>query len=97
MFVYSPELLMLGSWTAIVPAFVRAGLGVFCLAAGLQGWLRVRASPLERAMLIAAGGLLVAPDAMADVAGLVLFGLVWVMQTMRRTAEVASAPAASLD
>ena len=97
MFVYSPELLMMGSWTVIVPSFARAAIGVFCLAAGLQGWLRVRASPLERAMLIAAGGLLVAPNAMADVAGLVLFGLVWTMQTMRRAAGVASAPAASLD
>jgi TRAP transporter 4TM/12TM fusion protein len=97
MFVYSPELLMIGSWTAIVPAFARAALGVFCLAAGLQGWLRLRASPLERLLLIGAAGLLVAPNAVADAVGLALFVLVWVMQTVRRPAGVASAPAASLD
>ena len=92
-------MLVTGVQTCALPISVRAGVGVFCLAAGLQGWLRVRASPLERAILIAAGGLLVAPNAMADVAGLVLFALVWTMQTMtmRRAAGVASAPAASLD
>jgi TRAP transporter 4TM/12TM fusion protein len=97
MFVYSPELLMIGSWPEILFAFARAGLGVFCLAAGLQGWLRRRATALERALLITAGILLVVPNLMADAGGLLLLALVWGLQSVRRASEIAPAPAASLD
>jgi TRAP transporter 4TM/12TM fusion protein len=97
MFVYSPELLMIGSWPEILFAFARAGLGVFCLAAGLQGWLRRRATALERALLITAGILLVVPNLMADAGGLLLLALVWGLQSLRRASEIAPAPVASLD
>jgi TRAP transporter 4TM/12TM fusion protein len=97
MFVYSPELLMIGSWPDILFAFARAGVGVFCLAAGLQGWLRRRATPLERALLITAGMLLVVPNLMADAGGLMLLALAWTLQSLRRAPEIAPAPAASLD
>jgi TRAP transporter 4TM/12TM fusion protein len=97
MFVYSPELLMIGSWPDILFAFARAGVGVFSLAAGLQGWLRRRATPLERALLITAGMLLVVPNLTADAGGLILLALVWTLQSLRRAPEIAPAPAASLD
>jgi TRAP-type uncharacterized transport system fused permease subunit len=97
MFVYSPELLMIGSWPDILFAFARAGVGVFCLAAGLQGWLRRRATPLERALLITAGMLLVVPNLTADAGGLILLALAWTLQSLRRAPEIAPAPAASLD
>jgi TRAP transporter 4TM/12TM fusion protein len=97
MFVYSPELLMLGSWPEILFAFVRAGLGIFCLAAGLQGWLRCRATALDRTVLLAAGILFVVPNLVADLGGLLLLGLAWGQQSLRRAPEIAPAPAASLD
>ncbi|HET9855402.1 MAG TPA: TRAP transporter permease [Methylomirabilota bacterium] len=97
MFVYSPELLMLGSWPEILFAFVRAGLGIFCLAAGLQGWLRCRATALDRTVLLAAGILFVVPNLVADLGGLLLLGLAWGLQSLRRAPEIARAPAASLD
>jgi TRAP transporter 4TM/12TM fusion protein len=97
MFVYSPELLMMGSWPEILFAFARAGVGVFCLAAGLQGWLRCRATVLERALLITAGILLVVPNLMADAGGLILLALAWGLQSLRRASEIAPAPAPSLD
>jgi TRAP transporter 4TM/12TM fusion protein len=97
MFVYSPELLMMGSWPEILFAFARAGLGIFCLAAGLQGWLRCRATGLDRTLLLAAGVLFVVPNLMADLGGLILLGLAWSLQSLRRAPEIAPAPAASLD
>ena len=97
MFVYSPELLMIGTWPEILLAFARAAIGIFCLAAGLQGWLRCRATPLDRALLIAAGILFVVPTFIADLGGAILLGLAWGLQTLRRSSEVAPAPAASLD
>ena len=97
MFVYSPELLMLGSWPEILFAFARAGLGIFCLAAGLQGWLRCRATVLDRALLVTAGFLFVVPNLVAGAGGLILLVLTWGLQTLRRASEIAPAPAASLD
>ncbi|MGH7300868.1 MAG: hypothetical protein ACREJE_10685 [Candidatus Rokuibacteriota bacterium] len=72
-------------------------LGIFCLAAGLQGWLRRRATPLDRALLVTAAILLVIPNAMADLGGLLLLGLTWGLQSLRRGPEIAPAPAPSLD
>jgi TRAP-type uncharacterized transport system fused permease subunit len=97
MFVYSPALLMMGTWPQILLATATAGLGVFCLAAGLQGWLRRQATLADRALLIGAGLLLIFPSAAADVAGLALFGAAYVLQSMRRPPGVARAPAPSLD
>ncbi|HEU4371485.1 MAG TPA: TRAP transporter fused permease subunit [Methylomirabilota bacterium] len=97
MFVYQPALLMIGSWPEIVLALARAAFGVVCLAAGLQGWLRSRATPFDRALLLAAGILFVVPSAAADVVGLALLALVWGLQSARRAPEIAPAPAASLD
>jgi TRAP-type uncharacterized transport system fused permease subunit len=97
MFVYSPALLMIGPWPQILLAALTAGLGVFCLAAGLQGWLRSRATIADRALLIGAGFLLVVPRATANVTGVVLLAAVYGLQSLRRTSEIAPAPAASLD
>jgi TRAP-type uncharacterized transport system fused permease subunit len=97
MFVYSPELLMMGSWPVILLAVARAGLGVFCLAAALQGWMRCRATPAERAMLFGAAGLFIVPNVLADVVALALLAAVYGLQWARRVPGIAPAPAASLD
>jgi TRAP-type uncharacterized transport system fused permease subunit len=98
MFVYQPALLMLGSWPQIMLAGGTAALGVVCLAAALQGWLRCRATPIERVVLLAAGFLFVSPWALADVTALVLLAATYVLQGFRRASpEVAPATAASLD
>ena len=97
MFVYSPELLMIGSWPEIGLAVTRAGIGIFCLAAGLQGWLRCRATVLDRALLVTAGLLFVVPNLVAGAGGLILLALTWGLQSLRRASEIAPAPAASLD
>ena len=97
MFVYQPALLMMGPWSDILLAFARAVIGVFCLAAALQGWLRRRATVFERCLLIAASILFVTPSLIADVVGLILLALVWGLHSTRRTAGVVRAPTASLD
>jgi TRAP transporter 4TM/12TM fusion protein len=48
-----------------------AAVGVGALAMGAGGWLRRRATPVERALAVAAGLLLMYPAAAADVGGLV--------------------------
>src|SRR3546814_2060782 len=47
--------------SAILFATATAAMGVICLAAGLQGWLRSRATTLDRVMLLVAAALFVVP------------------------------------
>jgi TRAP transporter 4TM/12TM fusion protein len=96
MFVYSPALLMMGSWPQILLAAASAGLGVFCLAAGLQGWLRRRATMVDRVLLIGAGFLLVIPRPAANLVGVILLAATAGLQSMRRSPEIVSAPTASV-
>jgi TRAP-type uncharacterized transport system fused permease subunit len=88
---------MIGSWPEILLASGTAAVGVVCLAGGLQGWLRTRATVPDRALLLVAGALLVVPWLAADVAGLALMATTYVLQTLRRAPGVASAIAPSLD
>jgi TRAP-type uncharacterized transport system fused permease subunit len=97
MFVYSPALLMIGSWPEIMFAVATAAVGVFCLAAALQGWLRSRATVFDRALLLGAGFLFVVPRPLANVGGLLLLSLAYGLQWLRRAPGIAPAPAASLD
>jgi len=97
MFVYQPALLMIGSWPQILLAAGTAALGVVCLAAGLQGWLRRRATLVDRLLLFAAGFLFVAPWLLADLVALILLAVTYGLQGLRPAPEIAPAPAASLD
>jgi len=97
MFVYQPALLMIGPWPQILLAAGTAALGVVCLAAGLQGWLRCRATLVDRLMLFAAGFLFVTPWLLADLVALILLAGTYGLQGLRPAPEIASAPVASLD
>jgi len=97
MFVYQPALLLIGPWSQILLAGGTAALGVVCLAAGLQGWLRSPTTLVDRALLLVAGFLFVTPWALADVVALVLLGVTYALQGLRRAPEIAPASAAPLD
>ncbi len=97
MFVYSPALLMVGSPEEIALATLTAGVGIFCLAAGLQGWLLRRATLGERGLLLAAGFLSVVSGFAGNLAGAGLLALTLVVQTARGRKELARATTLSLD
>ena len=97
MFVYSPALLAMGSLPEIVLATLTAGLGIFCLAAGLQGWLRRAATPVERTLLLGAAAALISPSVYTDMAGVGLLAVALALQMSRRPAEPVHAVGASVD
>jgi TRAP transporter 4TM/12TM fusion protein len=88
MFVFEPSLLMIGSWTDIVPAFITATIGTICLAAGLFGYLLREARLWERAALIAAAVLLIKPGLITDLIGAVLLLIVVACQLLAARAKV---------
>ncbi len=72
MFVYGPELLLIGEPLAIASAAITGSIGVISLAAGAMGYARRRLAGWERAIAIAAALVLVYPGWTSDVIGLVL-------------------------
>lgn len=92
MFVYEPALLMIhDSWIWIIWRFALAVFGVCMLSGGLHGYFLGRASAWQRAILVAAGLALVAPNIWADVFGFVAAAVVLGAQWFeRRRTQVAA-------
>ncbi|HEX6692186.1 MAG TPA: TRAP transporter fused permease subunit [Burkholderiales bacterium] len=96
MFVYEPALLMINGWAqwhVSLMALLSASFGCILLAAGMHGYLLTVARIWERALLVAAGLLLIAPEIISSLVGLALLGVVVAAQLPRRkTAGLAPAP-----
>lgn len=75
MFVYEPALLMINGWDewhVSLLAFVSASIGCMALAAGLHGYLLAACRMWERAVLVIAALLLIAPELYSSIVGIVL-------------------------
>jgi TRAP transporter 4TM/12TM fusion protein len=77
-------LLFKGDPLNIIWTFITALVGIFALAAGMDGWMFKRATPYERAILIIAGLALVYPALVYDFIGLGLVGLAIFSQKVLR-------------
>jgi TRAP transporter 4TM/12TM fusion protein len=77
-------LLLKGSPAGIVWTFATALVGIFALAAGMDGWMFKKATWYEKAILIVAGLALVYPSWIYDVTGLALVGLAVFSQKVLR-------------
>lgn len=80
-------LLLKGSPISIVWTFTTALVGIFALAAGMDGWMFKRATSYERAILIIAGLALVYPALLYDFVGLGLVGIAILSQKVFRKNE----------
>jgi len=83
MFVYGPELLMVGRWPDIVLAFITSTAGVFLIAASVQGYLLREAKVWERVVLFFAALLLIKPGIYTDLMGIAGALLVFSSQVIR--------------
>ncbi|MFP4273749.1 MAG: TRAP transporter permease, partial [Paracoccaceae bacterium] len=85
MFFYNSALLMDGSWLEIGRAALTATVGVFLLAAGVQGWfIAMRAAWFIRIALFVAALLLIAGGLATDIAGVVVAGAALLVQRLFR-------------
>ncbi len=84
MFFYSPELLMQGAWWAILRVAITAGIGIYLLAAALQGYfLAAPANLLQRVVLGAAALAMISGGLVTDLIGLGLGAAIWGVQRWR--------------
>ncbi|OGP92230.1 MAG: hypothetical protein A2157_12955 [Deltaproteobacteria bacterium RBG_16_47_11] len=87
MFIYGPELLLIGPVHKVILATLTATFGVYCLAAGVQNCLFIRTTFYERILLLITSFLLIKPGLTTDLIGIVLFVIVYLSQRMRRKRE----------
>ncbi len=76
MFVYAPELLMIGEWYNVFWASVTAIAGVLMFSAGLHGYFITHSTHWQSGSLVIAGLLLIDPHVVTDIIGLALALLV---------------------
>jgi TRAP-type uncharacterized transport system fused permease subunit len=91
LFVYQPELLLIGEPLAVALAIPTAALGVIALAAGLEGWLLMQTAWWERALLIGGGLLMIVPGLYSDLAGLLLAAISLTNQSRQRARAASGA------
>jgi TRAP transporter 4TM/12TM fusion protein len=99
MFIYEPALLMINGWDqwhVSLLAFISAAIGCMALAAGLHGYLLAACRTWERAVLVIAALLLIAPELISSLVGIaLLLGIAAKQKYLDRpTAAAASKPAA---
>ena len=91
-FVFSPSLLLVAkgfNWPDFIVAFAGCVIGITCLGAALSGWMLARTVAWERALLLIAAVLLVAPEIYSSLIGLALI----VPVLMRQWSAYRAAPA----
>ncbi len=89
MFFYSPALLMQGTAVETVQVILTAGIGVYLLAAAVQGWLFTRLNLIERPIVLIAAVSMISGGWMTDLVGLGL-GLLVGLNQRRVLARVAA-------
>lgn len=88
MFFYSPALLMQGGWGEVLRVFITASVGIYLLAAAIQGWfLNGSVNSIQRGILLVAALAMIAGGLFTDAIGIGLSVLVLLWQlAIRRTA-----------
>ncbi len=91
MFVFAPELLIKGSQIQnIILTFFTSVLGVYGIASVLQNYFVDRLSFLQRCLLLVSSILLVIPENISDLAGIILFGSILLHQYLKGKQEKAN-------
>ena len=80
MFIYAPQLLLVGSLGEIILATGSSMIGVVALAGSVVGWLVKKASVVERILMMVAALNLIKPGLYTDMIGLGFLSLVLALQ-----------------
>ena len=80
-------LLQNSSFCEIVKVSISSLAGVIALAAAVVGWLRVKTNNLERFALLVAGLLMLFPELLTDLVGVIILGLIYLLQRTKSSAS----------
>jgi TRAP transporter 4TM/12TM fusion protein len=79
-FCYAPGLILQAPIVDCVTEIITSWVGILFMAGGVIGFLRVRAHPIERILLILAGLLMIEPSTVTDVIGFAIGAGVYLRQ-----------------
>lgn len=80
-FCFSPALLMIDTNAMeVIRIVITSFIGIFGVAAGLEGYLKKEMNPLQRILFVVAGLMLIFPSWITDIVGIVLIAAVIVWQ-----------------
>ena len=92
-FVYSPALLILdSSFTDIATVTVTTTIGIILLGVSLEGWMLRKLSMPFRVLAFATAIMLVVPETVTDIIGVVLFFALWALQVYQKRKHGPSEP-----
>ena len=85
MIVFSPSLLMIDTTVPeIIWVIFTAMIGMISIGAGIVGYWYRKVTWIERLIAIGAGLLLIYPESLSDIVGLVIFVILFVIQLLTR-------------
>ena len=89
MFIFNTKLLLFGvsGWGEGIWIFCTALLGMLAFAAATQGFMLVYTNWIERIVLLGVAFMLIKPELLTDIAGIVLVSLVALWQVFRRNKQ----------
>lgn len=91
-FCFSPALLIIDTTVLeVVRIAITSFIGIFGVAAGLEGYLKGEMNAIIRALFVIAGILLIIPSAVTDIIGVVAIAVVVVIQFMGSKRSAANA------
>jgi len=91
MFIYNPELLLIGEPLHVVRPVITALVGTLSLGCAVQGWVFAPTPIWQRLLLASAGPFLIAPDWRTDLVGVSLFLIPVVSQWWSREVPASTA------
>lgn len=96
-FVYNPALVLKGSLPEILHVFLSCSLGIFLIAAGIEGYLLGVGKPpgWARSLLVTAGLLLGFPEGGTDVLGIILSIIIIAILLLRKRKQMRQEAGAS--
>ncbi len=80
MFLYSEALLMQSAWSQVALAAVAASIGVFSMAAGIQGWCGGWITWVERCLLVLAAVAMLFPGHLLGLAGMAVVATIFFLR-----------------
>lgn len=79
-FAYQPGILLDAPILQLVPMLITGSLGIVGIATGTMGFLIRKCANWERVLLIIAGFLMMVPELISDISGIIIIGLIYLNQ-----------------
>lgn len=91
-FVLQPQMLFIDATLfEVIKIVITSIIGIVAIAAGMEGYFRVKMAWYERIVILAAGLCLIVPDTLTDIVGIALFVVCLVYQIIREKGRKALA------